>query len=108
MAESHPSSGGDSAVSIDKPYPAHPAGTSVMSTDQHQSSSDVGHGGGMEKTPTADANKGAANGKPEATTVNRVDPQAQKMGKGKIIVIMSALCVCLSSLFMLMMLILAS
>ncbi|RJE24369.1 MFS drug transporter [Aspergillus sclerotialis] len=95
MTESHPNSGGDSAVSIEKPspdYPATPGDTSAMSTDQHQSSSDAGQGGEMEKTPTADANKDTTNGKPEGGALNRVESQAQKLGKSKIIVIMSALC----------------
>lgn len=88
MTELHRSPGIDSAVSIDKPSPAHsatPRENSEISTDMPASS---------EQDQPPDSNGHALEKPPSGAPLDRVPSQAHKLGKKKILIVMSALCVC--------------
>lgn len=96
MTEPRPNDRGDAAVDVEKPSPTYSATRDTStSTDVPQLPSDADQGAELNNVATADANKDATDEKADGAALNRVESQAQKLGKSKIIVIMSALCVCL-------------
>lgn len=85
MPESHGNSGAGSAVSIDKPSPAF-SDTPRDTSTELPVSPDQGQGREPQEVNPDESNGDGAN-------LTRVPSQAQKLGKKKIFLIMSALCV---------------
>lgn len=95
MTEDHRVSGDNSAVDVEKPSPVYsstPRDNSEMSTEKPPSPV-------PGDAPEEDSNCNELHRPPSGAPLDRVPSQAQKLGKKKIVAVMTALCVCTAAVW---------